>query len=299
MDRADRIAFTKSTEKMVLPKDVGKLYQRAEMLGRLPNSAQKWIVKKGAGDNPFIGFIVEPYCSFLSYEIADTAAAQAQLPPDYQLAPSAMFESTSPRYAGIIAAFSVHTSVFWGIRVELYLIAENTKTGMLAWVICDYESDTISYDPGQGFSRASTSHAVVTTTFGGDLVVDVAGSTSPNRPTMVADLNAASVQPLEQRLWVEGNLSVDYGGRLLDEESVPFGLIFDPGEMKQAMQIPLEAVNVEANTFGQGILADEPFEACCFPYAQHFLTTSYPLPTPIKNAEDLEQAVGDYNARER
>ena len=299
MDRADRIAFTKSTEKMVLPKDVGKLYQRAEMLGRLPNAAQKWIVKKGAGDNPFIGFIVEPYCSFLSYEIADTATAQAQLPPNYQLAPAAMFESTSPRYAGIIAAFSVHTSVFWGIRVELYLIAENTRTGMLSWVICDYESDTISYDPGQGFSGASTSHAVVTTTFGGDLVVDVAGSTGPNRLAMVADLNAASVQPLEQRLWVEGNLSVDYGGRLLDEEQAPFSLIFDPGETKQAMQIPLEAVDVEANTFGQGVLADEPFEACCFPYAQHFLTTSYPLPTPIKNAEDLEQAVGDYNAQER
>ena len=80
MDRAERIAFTKSTEKMVLPKDVGKLYQRAEMLGRLPNSLQKWIVRKGAGDNPFIGFVVEPYCSFLSYEIADAAAAEAQLP---------------------------------------------------------------------------------------------------------------------------------------------------------------------------------------------------------------------------
>ena len=299
MDSAERIAFAKSTEKMVLPKDVGKLYQRAEMLSRLPNSAQKWIVKKGAGDDPFIGFVVEPHCSFLAYEVADVAAAETQLPRDYQLAPTAMFESTSPRYAGIIAAFSVHTSVFWGIRVELYLIAENMRTGMLSWVICDYESNTISYDPGQGFSGSSTSHAVATTTFDGDLLVDVAGATSSNRIAMVADLTAASLQPLDQRLWIEGNLSVDYGGRLLDEESVPFGLIFDPGEMKQAMQIPLGAVDVEANTFGEGILADEPFEACCFPYAQHFATTSYPLPTPITNAADLEQAVKDFNARGR
>ena len=36
--------------------------------------------------------------------------------------------------------------MFWGCRVELYLVAENTRTGMLTWVICDYESNTINYD---------------------------------------------------------------------------------------------------------------------------------------------------------
>ena len=36
-----------------------------------------------------------------------------------------MFEGTEPRFAGILAAFNIHTSVFWGSRVELYVIAEN------------------------------------------------------------------------------------------------------------------------------------------------------------------------------
>ena len=67
--------------------------------------------------------------------------------------PTAIFEETEPRICGVIGAFNVHTSVFWGTRVELSLIAENTTTGMLSWVICDYESNTISYDPGQGFRR--------------------------------------------------------------------------------------------------------------------------------------------------
>ena len=89
------------------------------------------------------------------------------------------------------------------------------------------------------------------------------------------------MRPLDQRLWLEGNLSVDYGGRLTDPDSVPFGLIFDPGEVERALHIPLDAVDVEANSFGDAYLADEPFEACTFPFAQHFLTTSFPAANPI------------------
>ena len=295
-ERSAAHEFAKRTETMVSPKAVGKLYQRAEMLAKLPVGAQKWIVERAGGDDPYIAFVVEPYCSFLTYEIADTERAGRLLPPGYELIPAAMFEGTEPRYCAILGAFTVHTSVFWGSRVELYLIAENTKTGMMSWVIIDYESNTISYDPGQGFSGSTTAHSVVTTTFNGDVVVDVKSAATPNHLAFVADLDAASTRPLEQRLWIEGNLSVDYGGRLMEEDSVPFGLIFDPGEMAKALQIPLEAVTVEVNTFGRGLLADEPFEAGCFPYAQHFLTTSFPQATPIRTAADLENAVAEATA---
>ena len=74
-------------------------------------------------------------------------------------------------WCGILGAFNVHTSVFWGSRVELYVIARNTRTGMLSWIICDYESNTISYGPGQGFSTSSTSRAVVTTSHAGEVIV--------------------------------------------------------------------------------------------------------------------------------
>jgi hypothetical protein len=298
MDPSDARHFAKYTEKMVSPRTVGKLYQRAEMLARLPVDVQKWIVDRAGGKDPYIGFIVEPYCSFLAYEIADIEQAKGLLPPHYELIPAAMFDGTEPRYCAILSAFNLHTSVFWGTRIELYLIAENTKTGMMSWVIVDYEANTISYDPGQGFAGSTTSHSVVTTTFHGEVVVDVKAAGSPNHVAFCADLTAAATKPLQQRLWVEGNLSVDYGGRLTEEDSEPFGLIFDPGEMGRALAIPLEAVTVEVNTFGKGYLAAGPFEAACFPYAQHFLTTSFPRATPITTAEDLEDAVGDILAAE-
>lgn len=290
IDTSDSRRFVALTEEMISPKDVGKLYQRAEMLARLPIPAQQWIVARAGGD-PTIGFVVEPYCFFLTHEIVDEAAATALLPPDYELVPSAIFADTTPRPCGIIGAFNVHTSVFWGSRVELYVIARNKRTGMVSWIICDYESNTISYDPGQGFSGATTSRSVITTSHRGEVIIDVASNERPNRLSCVADLQKASMQALDQPLWIEGNLSVDYGGRLLEPDSVPFGLIFDPGEMERALQIPLEAVTIEANTFGAGFLSPEPLEAACFPYAQHFLTTSFPEESPIRDREGLEAAL--------
>ena len=234
----------------------------------------------GKQQGQHVGFIVEPYSLFLAYEITDEAPQPRLLPPGYKLVPSAVFEGTEPRLCGVIGAFNVHTSVFWGTRVELSLIAENTSTGLLSWVICDYESNTISYDPGQGFSATSTRRAVVTTSHAGDLIVDVQSAHGPNQITGVADLHRGTTRPLDQRLWLEGNLSVDYGGPLQAAGSVPFGLIFDPREVEQALDLPLDAVAIERMTFGDGILAAAPFEACCFPYAQHYLTTSFPAVEP-------------------
>ena len=297
MDRQTALHFIKHTEMVISPKAIGGLYGRAEMLRKLPHRVQKWIVGRAGGQATDISFVVEPYSYFLAYEIEDTSGASAQLPPGYRLIPTAMFEGTAPRYAGVLAAFNVHTSVFWGTRVEFYLIAEHEATGMLSWIICDYESNTISFDPSRGFSGSSTSRCVVTTSYAGDLIVDVSGEDGRNHLASVAGLDAASPRPLDQRLWLEGNLSVDYGGRLLDGDSVPFGLIFDPGEVERALHIPLGSVEIERNTFGQGLLASEPFEACSFPFAQHFRTTSFPTTSPIRDRAGLEAAVRQLGAQ--
>ena len=297
MIKSDLIAFIKNTEKMVTPRAVSALFQRAEMLAKLPISVQKFILSKASGKDPFIGFIVEPYSFFLAYEIVDLPAATQQLPPDYELIPCAMFAGTKPRYCAILGIFNIHTSVFWGSRVELYLIAKNRKTGLLSWIIYDYESNTISYDPGQGFSGPSTIHSVVTTSYAGELIVDVAGANSANHIALTADILAGDQCPLNQELWVEGNLSVDYGGHLEDAESKPFGLIFDPKEMVQALNLPLDHVQIKQNTFGENICHTEPYEACCFPFAQHFLTTSFPILSSIQNEQDLEESIVAFNQR--
>jgi hypothetical protein len=279
--------FVTLTEDSVSPRDVGRLYARAEALARLPRGVQRWIVRRAGGD-PYMGFVVEPYCLFLAYEVTDEDAAARLLPPGYRLVPSAMFDGDEPRHIVVLGAFTVHASVFWGTRVELYLIAESETTGMLTWVICDYESDTINYDPGQGFSGATTSRAVVTTTHTGEVLVDVRSADRDNELVVTAPTAHGTLRPLEQRLWVEGNLSVDYGGRLAHAGSEPFGLIFDPGEMAHAHDIPVHAVEVRRNTFGAGIRAAEPVSVACFPYAQHFLTTSYPRSSPIHDRAGLE-----------
>jgi hypothetical protein len=286
--------FIKTTEKMVVPSKVASTTQGSAMLRKLPLRFQRYIVNRGARSNPYMSFVVEPYAVFLAFEVTDTNAAERLLPPNYSLSPSAMYSDTSKRKCAIVSAFNVHTSVFWGSRVEFYLIAENCKTGLLSWIIIEYESNTHSYDPKQGFVAPSTSHSVVTTSYLGEIIVDVKSARSNNGLVLVADLKKGMLNKLDQRLWVEGNLSVDYGGEL-QQCTKPFSLVFDPNEMAQALKIPIKDISLCTNTFGAGLLDPRPFEAACFPYAQHFVTTSVPKATSMQTSDDLEQAVNEIN----
>ena len=103
MDKPDLHQFIKGTEETVDPKAVGRLYQRAEMLSRLPVGVQKWIVGRASGHGSDIGFVVEPYSLFLAYEIEDEAAAGQAATARLRLVPTAMFEGTEPRLCGIVA----------------------------------------------------------------------------------------------------------------------------------------------------------------------------------------------------
>ena len=286
--------YIMTTENMVVPSKVASTTQGSAILRKLPLKLQKYIVDRGARSNPYLSFVVEPYCIFLAFEITDTEAANRLLPPGYSLSPSAMFADTPKRPCAIISAFNVHTSVFWGTRVEFYLIAENRQTGLLSWIISEYESNTHSYDPSKGFIGPSTSHSVVTTSYLGEVIIDVESSVSDNRLSFVANLKNGVFNKLNQRLWIEGNLSVDYGGEL-QQGTKPFSLVFDPKEMAQALNLPLPDILLCSNSFGASILEAMPFEAACFPYAQHFVTTSVPRATKLRTAEDLEKAVMKLN----
>jgi hypothetical protein len=288
--------YIKTTEKMVVPAYVASTTQGSATLRKLPLRLQKYIVNRGARTNPYMSFVVEPYSVFLSFEVTDTETAERILPPNYHLVPSAMFKDTPKRPCAIVSAFNVHTSVFWGSRVEYYLIAENRKTGLLSWIITEYMSNTHSYDPSKGFIGPSTSHSVVTTSYLGEIIVDVLSGRSGNSLNLVANLKNGVLTDLDKRLWVEGNLSVDYGGEL-QQSTKPFSLVFDPMEMAQALKLPLDAISLCTNTFGAGALNPMPFEAACFPYAQHFVTTSVPRATSMRTAEDLDQAVNEINSR--
>jgi hypothetical protein len=284
--------FIKVTEKMVIPEKVATVTQGSSMLRKLPLRLQRYIVDRGARTNPYMSFIVEPYATFLSFEIINSSVVEQLLPPNYSLYPSAMFSGTLKRPCAIVSAFNVHTSVFWGSRVEFYIIAENCKTGLLSWIISKYESNTHSYDPSQGFIGPSTLHSVITTSYLGEIIIDVVSARSKDSLVLVADMKHGELNELDQRLWVEGNLSVDYGGEL-QQCTKPFSLVFDPKEMASALKIPLNDISICTNTFGAGALDTKPFEVACFPYAQHFVTTSVPTATSMKTANDLEKAVNE------
>jgi hypothetical protein len=294
MRSADLRRYIRNTEKTVVPSMVAMRVQGMPLLRKLPRRLQQYIVDRGSRTDPYMSFIVEPYAVFLAFEITDEAAAARLLPPGYSLHPSAMFADTPARPCAIVSAFNVHTNVFWGSRIEFYLMAENRETGLLSWVIEEYESNAPSYDPKSGFALASTSHSVVTTSYRGEIIVDMANEQSGNGLALVADMTGGVPTALDQRVWVEGNLSVDYGGEL-QESTKPFSLIFDPGEMARALKLPLDGISLCTNTFGRGMLDPRPFEAAVFPYAQHFVTTTYPTATSMRTAEDLERAVTGLN----
>lgn len=294
MTRQELINYIKTTERMISPEQVAKVNQFSSLLGKLPLKWQKGIAAKGAVKNPYMGFVVEPYSYFLSYEIKDMEWAERMMPEGYRIVSTSIFADTEPRPSVIIGAFNVHTSVFWGSRVELYIIAENVKSGLLSWIIADYESSTNSFDPGQGFISATASRSVVTTSHRGDIIVDMEGTASHNRLSLVSNIREGRSMALNQRLWVEGNLSVDYGGELADGNSDPFALIFDPMEMESALRIPMDRVDVAINSFCEGVTEKKPYEAACFPFAQHFVTTSIPVGMNLKNGDDLEKAVVEF-----
>ena len=42
----------------------------------------------------------------------------------------------------------------------------------------------------------------------------------------------------------------------MEPSAEPFGLVFDPAEVEQALDLPSDAVTVDLSAFGVGILAD-------------------------------------------
>jgi hypothetical protein len=286
--------YVSRSEGMVRPADVATISLFGTFLGKLPKGVQKRIMASSMADAPYMGFVVEPYATFLCFELTDLARAERLVPPAYRIVPTRVFADGEPRPTVIVGAFNVHTSAFWGTRLELYVVAEHRETGLLSWIIVDYATNTLSFDPGQGFVSGNATPCVVTSTHRGTVLVDA--ETADARVAVEADLRAGVEVPLDDRLWIEGNLSIDYGADLADPDSVPFGIVFDPAEMERALRIPRPSVELHALRWLDGLYDPEPFDVAVFPYAQHFVTTGVPKALGLRTREDLLAAVADLNA---
>lgn len=285
------LEYAKGVEKLVDPMMVGKTHYLQTKLSKMPVCLQRKIVTSAAKKASKMPFVVEPYCTFLFYEIPDPEKVQKFMPENFVPARSAVFDGGEEKYYGIVSMFRIHTSVFWGARAEYYLVAENTKTGLLSWVMMDYISDTISYDEAHGLKSPDCSQAVMTTTCEGDFVCEMKNKDGSKKVECLANLTHAKMRPLNERLWIEGNTSIAYGRLAGEPDGDLFSLTFFPEEMKQALDIPLKDVKhfyVASSRTGRfGAILDK---VVSFPFAQHMLSDSPGAHTHYGNEEALREA---------
>lgn len=286
------IEFIKDTEKKITPDGIAMTFNNAQKLMKLPKFVQNFIIKQNTKNNQYMGFVVEPYSLFLAYEIT-AELVKDYIPDTYELVPISIFDHSDKKLCAIIGCFNVHTSVFWGSRYELYVIAKNKKNNLISWLICDYESNTFHYDPGKGFLPSTLQKSVFTTAYNGKIICDIEGKESNTKIDLIIDVNQYNCVYLNQRLWIEGNLSIDYAGELDNNGNDPFGLIFDPMEMKCAQHIEADQIEINQLDFGFIKTSMKPFEACCFPFAQHYMTTVFPEGHMMKDENDLYAKISE------
>jgi hypothetical protein len=295
MDRETSRTYVLKTESLVKPQDVTAISFLGDFNKFFPKKMQEKTMMKGSSKIPYMGFIVDPYCFFLAYKIEDRAAAQAMLPEGYELADTSFFKDQPAGPLVIIGAFSARTSAFIGNRLEFYIIARRKDSGRISWVIADYETNTNSYDPKNCFSGYTSDPATLTTTPYGELIADFAGKKNGKEFSVSANIEKKEWKDLNQELWVEGNLSIDYGGALRVESSKPFSLIFDPYLMKKALDLPSGSIEIRKNSYLPEIIdGAKPICAAVFPYSQHFIIKQDLAQNAITNEEDLNLQIGDF-----
>ena len=290
------LEYSKGVERLVDPMMVGKTHYMQTRLTKLPVFLQKKIIKsatKKAGKMPFV---VEPYCTFLFYEVLKPEKIERFMPEGFVPSKSAIFEGDEEKYYGIVSMFRIHTSVFWGARAEYYLVAKNTKTGLLSWVMMDYISDTISYDEAHGLKSPDCNGSVMTTTCEGDFVCEMKNDEGTKRVECTANLMKSTMRLLNKKLWIEGNTSIAYGRLAGEPDGDLFSLTFFPEEMKQALEIPLRNVShfqVDSSRTGKfGAVLER---VVSFPFAQHMLSDAPGVHTHYSGEAELKKAVEEIN----
>lgn len=300
----NKFGFIKRIEQLVKPKEVATLQILAPASKFIPKKMQNKIMKNSAKKNPYMGFVVEPYSIFLCYELKDLEWAKKLIPDGFELIKTEIFEGDEPKYYAILGSFNVHTSAFWGTRLEVNIIARNKRNNLLSWVIVDYDTNTLSHDTSKGVVDSTTEQALLTTDFDGNIIVDMQNDTQNRHLVFDAKTNNAKTKMMGRQLWLEGNLSVGYGREISNNSDKVFSLTFNPKEVEKGCQIPLEDTHISQNTWFTGLFHEQPDQVVYFPYAQHYLADSPGHFSQIKDTDDLEKkyktldttSIPDYSA---
>lgn len=287
MNVKDDEKFIRKVEGLIDPEEVSTLLFFQTFKRLLPKKLFKKLLYKASGKTPYIGFVIEPYSLFLFFKLKDIEKAKSLLPDRYKLIKTKIFEDDEPQYYFGLGVFNSRASTFWGARLESYLIAEDTETGLKSFIFIDILSNTIIALPPEGITDPNCQNALITISSRGELIVDFKEDKSERQIKLKGNINQGKMTKLEQSLWLTGNTSISHSTELSDGEDDPFAVIFDPAEVVQALDIPTDDMSLIKNTLFPGLAEPEIYKAVCFPFAQHYIADSPGCRTFIKNRDEL------------
>ena len=284
--------FIKTVEKLIDPAEVCYLYFFAGLKKLLPKKIFKRLLNRTSKKTPYMGFVIDPYCLFLFFELKDIEKARQMLPERYRITKARIFADEEPRHYVGMGIFNTRASTFWGTRLECYLIAEDTETGLPSWIFIDIISNTIIALPTEGVAARNSSKAMYTSSSKGDIYLDISENRSGRRIELKGNILNAGMRNLDQPLWIMGNTSIAHSKELAGAEEDPFAVIFDPAEVEKALDIPLNDIEIKTNTLFPELAEPELVKAVCFPFAQHYIADSPGCRTYVKTPDDM---VDNYN----
>ena len=279
--------FIIGVESLIDPMEVSNLlfFQKLKIL--LPSFILKRLLNRASKKTPYIGFVIEPYSLFLFFKIKDIEYAKSLLPDRYELAQTKIFSDDAPDYYLGVGNLSTRASTFWGMRQESYLIARDKKTGLLSWIFIDILSNTIIALPTKGIADPNCKKAVFTTNSKGEVFLDLEEVKTSRQLQLTGNIKRGKTRKLDQSIWLMGNTSIGHSNDFAAGDDNPFAVIFDPAEVDEALDIPIEDIKVTKNTLFPEMAEPEICKVVCFPFAQHYIADSPGCHTYVKDRDDL------------
>lgn len=284
--------FIRVVENLVIPSKVSELIFFSGFKKLVPNSVFKRMLEKISKKSPYMGFIIDPYATFLFFKLKDIEKAKSYLPRRYELTKTKIFDDEEPEHYLGMGIFNTRASTFWGSRLEVYLIAKDKETGHPSWIFLDILSDTLIAIPKEGVVDKNCTKAMITTSSKGDLIIDFKEDPTDRQLTLKGNIGNGKIRPLYQPIWIAGNTSIGHRKDWSEKNDDPFAVIFDPAEVENALDIPLEDVHLTKNTLFPGMAESELCKVLCFPFTQHYIADSPGRRTYIKDNKDM---IENYN----
>jgi len=279
--------FIKGVESLINPMAVSSLLFFQRLKGLLPPRLMKSMLLRASKNTPLIGFVIEPYSLFLFFKIRDFESAKSMLPDRYELAKTKIFDDEEPEYYMGIGNLNTRASSFWGMRQESYLMATDKETGLLSFIFIDILSNTLISMPEKGIDDPNCKKAMFTTSARAEVFLDFIENKTNRQLQLSGSIKKGKMRKLYQNLWLMGNTSIAFSKKHNDGDDNPFAVIFDPAEVVEALDIPVEDIHITENTLFPGLAEPVPSKVVCFPFAQHYIADSPGCRTIVKDRDDL------------